>query len=161
MFVEPGEGTSGLTCRANLLQQLTARGKFIKNCLLEHRSLLSHVVNHASFLCRLCFEEASQWSYSLARLLSSKCKSAAEPSVDIPSQQSLNSAHFPRLFRWTENLPGLLEVRVQRWKLGVLDDVWGLQKDQVFLQDVRQGQKDLQMLHWSWGSQRGMRRAFL
>lgn len=60
--------------------------------------------------------------------------------------------------RWYEDIPGLLEVRVQWWKHRVLAGVWGLQEDQVFVQDVLQGQKDLQTLYSSRSCERGMSR---
>lgn len=60
--------------------------------------------------------------------------------------------------RWYEDIPGLLEVWVQWWKHWVLAGVRGLQEDQVFIQDVLQGQKDLQTLYSSRSCERGMSR---
>lgn len=111
--------------------------------------------------CRLCFEEMSQWSQSLERLLSSKCKliSAIFKSTFSPTlMEELTVPCLSDMLRWYEDIPGLLEVWVQWWKHWVLAGVWGLQEDQVFIQDVLQGQKDLQTLYSSRSCERGMSR---
>lgn len=104
--------------------------------------------------CRLSFEEMTQWSLSLERLLSSKCNLNYLLKTNVPPGLWVNAV-FLFTFRRDKDLPGLPEVRVQRWEHWVLDGVWGLQEDQVFVQDVLQGQKDLQMLHPGWGHERG------
>lgn len=66
------------------------RGKRRKPLNLKLNVHTSHVFvscvsNSASLFCRLCFEEMSQWSSSLDRLLASKCKliinAATKPSL--------------------------------------------------------------------------------
>lgn len=61
-------------------------------------------------------------------------------------------------FRWTGHFSHLSQVRVQRWEYWVLAHLWGLQEDQVFVQNVLESQEDLWAVYQSWISQRGKSR---
>lgn len=105
---------------------------------------------------RLSLEDTQQWSQSLERLLDSKCRFdfplgwGFNWQISLGKKMCFKVRNGCRCSRWTGYFSHLSQVRVQRWEHWILAHLWGLQEDQVFIQNVLESQEDLWAVHQGW-----------